>query len=104
MLRLCRWLTALNPTGSAMLRITQINDVRGPQLKLEGKLLAPWIDELRSACDRLAQQTAQPRLDLAQVSYVDAAGAKLLANLRTKGFDLAACSPFLAAVLNREAL
>jgi ABC-type transporter Mla MlaB component len=87
-----------------MLRITQVHDVRGPQLKLEGKLLAPWIDELRSACDQLAQQTAQPRLDLAQVSYVDAAGAKLLADLRTTGFDLAACSPFVAAVLNQETL
>ena len=87
-----------------MLRISQVNDIRGPQLKLEGKLLAPWIDELRSACDRLAQQVARPRLYLAQISYVDSSGAKLLAELRTTGFDLAACSPFVAAVLNQEAL
>jgi ABC-type transporter Mla MlaB component len=104
MLRLCGRLTGLNPKGSAMLRITQVNDVRGPQLKLEGKLLTPWVDELRSACEQLAQQTAQPRLDLAQLSYVDAAGAKLLADLRTNGFDLAACCPFVAAVMNQEAL
>ena len=83
-----------------MLRITTINDSRGPLLKIEGKLLAPWTEEVRIACANLTAQTSQPRLDLKDLSYVDAAGIELLKKLRGEGFDLAACSPFVAAVLH----
>lgn len=85
-----------------MLRITPLHDSRGPGLRLEGKLLGPWIDELRTACAGLADQTPRPRLDLTAVSFVDAAGAALLEELRRKGFDLAACSGYVAAILRSE--
>ena len=85
-----------------MLRITETHDSNGPVLKLEGKLLAAWTDELRSACELVAAQSCRPRLDLAAVSYVDTAGAKLLDELRAAGFALAACSPFVTTVLRRE--
>jgi anti-anti-sigma regulatory factor len=85
-----------------MLRINVIRDSQGPALELEGKLLAAWTDELRSACAGLARQTRRPRLDLKQVSYVDAAGAELLESLRQDGFALVGCSPYLAALLQME--
>lgn len=85
-----------------MLRITQIHDSHGPRLKLEGKLLGPWTDELRAACAGLTQQVRQPRIDLTEVSFVDAAGIKLLEDLRGEGFDLTACSHFVATVLHTE--
>lgn len=85
-----------------MLRINVTRDSHGPALKLEGKLLAAWTDELRSACAELAQQTHRPRLDLKQVSYVDAPGAELLVSLRQDGFALVGCSPYLAALLQME--
>jgi ABC-type transporter Mla MlaB component len=86
-----------------MLRITSVHDFRGPGLKLEGKLLEPWIDELRTACAaELAKQAARPRLDLTAVSFVDAAGAALLEELRRTGFDLAECSGYVAAILRSE--
>jgi ABC-type transporter Mla MlaB component len=87
-----------------MLRITTIHDSHGPALKLEGKLLAPWTEEVCTACVDLAAQTTQPRLDLKDLSFVDAAGIKLLKRLQGEGFDLAACSPFVAAVLQVEKL
>jgi ABC-type transporter Mla MlaB component len=86
----------------AMLRITQIHDSQGPALKLEGKLLGPWTDELRLACAHLFGQTTHRRLDLAGVSYVDRAGAQLLEDLRAEGFDVTACSHFVATVLHGE--
>ncbi len=85
-----------------MLRITTVHDSEGPGLRLEGKLLAPWTKELRSACADLIGKTHRPRLDLRDVFYVDAAGAKLLETLRSEGFNLTACSPFVATVLQSE--
>lgn len=86
----------------AMLRITIIHDSQGPVLKLEGKLLAAWSDELRSACTELARQTRRPRLDLAHLSYADAVGAELLESLRREGFGLVDCSPYVSTVLKME--
>lgn len=85
-----------------MLRITLLDDSRGPGLKLEGKLFGPWTDELRTACAAVASQTPRPRLDLTAVSFVDASGAELLEELRSRGFDLAACSGYVAAILRSE--
>jgi hypothetical protein len=85
-----------------MLRITPLHDSHGPGLKLEGKLCGLWTDELRTACAGVAGQTLRPRLDLTAVSFVDAPGAKLLDELRSKGFDLVACSGYVAAVLRAE--
>ena len=85
-----------------MLRISTVHDSHGPGLKLEGKLLAAWTEELRSVCDEMANHTPQPRLDLRELSYVDAAGAKLLEDLRSEGFVFAPCSSFVATALHPE--
>lgn len=85
-----------------MLRISPLHDFPGPGLKLEGKLFGPWTAELRTACAAVASPTAQTRLDLTAVSFVDASGAELLAELRSKGFELVGCSGYVAAVLSVE--
>ncbi len=85
-----------------MLRVTPLPDSRGPGLKLEGKLFGPWTDELRTACEAVANQTPRPRLDLTAVSFVDAAGTELLEELRSRGFELVGCSGYVAAVLRAE--
>jgi anti-anti-sigma regulatory factor len=85
-----------------MLRVTPLHESRGPGLKLEGKLLGPWTDELRTACEAVANQTPRPRLDLTAVSFVDASGAELLEELRNMGFELVGCSGYVAAVLRAE--
>ena len=38
---------------AAMLKITQIDDGLKRTFKLEGKLLEPWIEEVRNACGSL---------------------------------------------------
>lgn len=86
-----------------MLRITKTHDSDGPLLKLEGKWLAPWTEEVRVACGDLGDATPQLRLDLKDVSYIDASGVELLKNLRRAGHSLL-CSRFVEAVLQTEVI
>jgi RNA polymerase sigma-70 factor (ECF subfamily) len=84
-----------------MLRITRLDrpDV-GPIIKLEGKLLEPWVDEVLLACDMPDIQTQRPQLDLSAVSYVDGAGVALLRDLLKQQFTIIACSGFVAELLD----
>ena len=79
-----------------MLRINRTERDGLVTLQLEGKLRVPWVHELEAMAlvggNRL-------RLDLAQVTYVDRAGAELLRSLQHRGVDVAECSPFVLEVL-----
>jgi hypothetical protein len=79
-----------------MLRITATTG--GELLKLEGKLLGPWVGELARACDR----PRPPRLDLAGLTFADAAGARLLRELLVRGATVAGSSTFIAELLRLE--
>lgn len=67
-------------------------------IHLEGKLLAPWVEELRAMVEENAGGR-QLRLDLAAMTYVDAAGAELLTGLRSRGVEIVASSAFVAELL-----
>jgi anti-anti-sigma regulatory factor len=86
-----------------MLRITEIrDDCVGPVLKLEGKLLGPWIDELHEAC-RLAGDNSVPvRLDLDGLSFVDAAGILAIRGLMRRGVVIATSSLFVRELLREN--
>ncbi len=71
-------------------------------LKLEGKLLGPWIGELESACDTSQVSPARVRLDLLGLTFVDAEGARFLASLIRDGARVVACSGFVAELLHIE--
>jgi anti-anti-sigma regulatory factor len=88
-----------------MLKITAITD--GPPdvlLKLEGKLLQPWVEELANVCTDWTATTYAIRLDLSAVTFVDAAGTQLLRELIRQGIAIAACSRFVAELLHLESL
>jgi ABC-type transporter Mla MlaB component len=86
-----------------MLRITRIQGSDETQtLKLDGKLLGPWVAEVRDLCASSGCQPGRMRLDLSGLSFVDAAGAALLQDLLRQGFTVAACSGFVAELLQRE--
>jgi hypothetical protein len=74
-----------------------------PLLKLEGKLLEPWVEELRRACAGARAVSGSLSLDLASVSFVDAAGARALRELLEQGITIVACSNFVAELLHLEA-
>jgi hypothetical protein len=85
----------------SMLRITR-SDQNGtdPSVKLEGKLLKPWVDEVRRLFTA-SESTPLPRLELAGLTFVDAAGADLLRQLLRRGVQVKSCSAYVAEVLHR---
>jgi anti-anti-sigma regulatory factor len=86
-----------------MLKITAIADGPcGVLLKLEGKLLQPWVEELAQVCTHWTDSKHAVRLDLSAVTFVDAAGAQLLREQIRQGIAIAACSRFVAELLHLE--
>jgi hypothetical protein len=80
-----------------MLRITQQNPPNGrPVLVLEGRLVGPWVAELRQA---VAEVESPRAVDLAGVTYADADGVAALRAFRGAGTDLVGASGFLAALI-----
>ena len=75
---------------------------RGRILQLEGELLEPWVETVRDACTQRGRPSKGLRLDLAAVTYVDAAGAQLLRELMRESITIAACSSFVAELLHLE--
>jgi len=71
-------------------------------LKLEGRLLGPWVQEFETACAGAGPQSFRLRLDLASVSFVDAAGVDCLQELIRGGVPVVACSAFVASLLGLE--
>ena len=84
-----------------MLRITR-SDQSGaaPSIKLEGKLLEPWVDEVRNLF-AAPDGAPLPRLDLAELTFVDAAGVRLLHELVRHGVHIESCAPYVAELLHR---
>jgi len=82
-----------------MLKIESIRTLDGrPMLRLEGRVIGPWVMELRRACERALTDGARLALDLSEVTFVDQAGLELLCALGQRGvaFD---CSGFVAEQL-----
>ena len=70
-------------------------------IKLEGKLLSDWIDEVR----RLflgVDESLSPGLDLSELTFVDREGAELLLELLRQGVRIESCSPFVAELLGLD--
>ena len=71
-------------------------------LRLEGKLLGPWVAELARSCDEFTCPPDRLRLDLSSVTFVDGPGVALLRDLLGRGVSLAACSGLVAELLHLE--
>jgi hypothetical protein len=83
-----------------MLRITKRSPPTGrPVLVLEGRLVGPWVAELR----RTAAEVDGPRaLDLAGVTFADDEGVEALRAIRGAGADLVGASGFLTALIGGD--
>jgi hypothetical protein len=89
-----------------MLRITVVESSRSAvSLRVEGRITGSWVEELRRACDaHTFLDEVQLSLELADVSFADAAGIVLLKELRTRGVGLLRATPYLAEQLKDGAL
>jgi anti-anti-sigma regulatory factor len=70
--------------------------------KLEGKVLAPWVDELRRICTEPPHELSQIHLDLDAVTFLDEAGVQLMRELIRQGITIAQCSGFIAELLHMD--
>ncbi len=87
-----------------MLRIARVDGGDGqmtPALKLEGRLLGPWVIELRRACEELRVPTNALCLDLTDVTFIDSAGLGLIHDLIRQGATLSGCSGFIEELLSQ---
>ncbi len=64
-------------------------------LKLEGRVVGPWVEELRRICEPFLAKKGILKLDLAEVSYADAEGVAALNGFKSRGVILWNCSPFV---------
>jgi hypothetical protein len=71
-------------------------------LKIEGKLMQPWLAELTAACDRATNRARSVSLDLSAVSFADLASVQYLREILERGVAISSCSGFLAELLRQE--
>jgi hypothetical protein len=81
-----------------MIKILEMSE-SALKLKLEGKLMGPWVDELKEVFKRSAVPPRQTRLDLAAVAFVDPGGVEVLDDLVGRGVKITSCSAFVAELL-----
>ena len=86
-----------------MLKISEPSAPGATTLKLEGRLIGPWVEQLRETCETHLAQERRLQLDFTDVAYADRGGVLLLMKLRARGVELVNCSPFLAEELKANA-
>jgi ABC-type transporter Mla MlaB component len=84
-----------------MLRITVVESSKtAVTLRVEGRITGLWVEELRTAYNlHTLSDEVQLSLELADISFADAAGIALLRELRNRGVGLIRTAPFLAELL-----
>jgi len=85
-----------------MLKISQVLPPnRAITLRLEGRLVGPWVAEARSTCEQLLDEGRLLKLELAELEFLDSSGVALLLSLRTRGVSLSNGSPFIEEQLKQ---
>jgi len=82
-----------------MLRIDTIENGGTALLKLEGRVMGAWVDEVRRSCRTALGRGVAVTLDLSAVSFVDPEGIVLLRELASRRVALANTTPFIDAQL-----
>lgn len=72
-------------------------------LRLEGRIIGPWVDELRQIGELALSEGRGLKLDLADVSFVDEGGLATLTSFKSRGAIVANCSPFVEEQLKAAA-
>ena len=88
-----------------MLKISIVEGRKQRQLVVEGKLVAPWSDELRAACER-ARSGLDGReliIDLINLTTISRQGQDLLLELMKQGVRFRGCGVFTNEILKLAA-
>ena len=88
-----------------MLKITQAGKAtHSVTLKLEGRVVGPWVGELRQVCEPLLNDSSKLALDLTEVTFADESGVTFLTSLRARGVKLLSAMPFVEEQLKSAKL
>jgi len=71
--------------------------------QLEGKLVGPWVEELRRLSDAALMTSEAVSLDLEKVWFVDSQGIVLLRDLAKRHVAQINCSQFISQQLKETA-
>jgi anti-anti-sigma regulatory factor len=83
-----------------VLRITRTNPGDQPAtLKLEGRLSGPWVAELSRVVDLSANGAGRVVLDLADLTFADEGGLRLLRTLEESRAELHGACSFMCTLL-----
>jgi hypothetical protein len=88
-----------------MLKISTIESPSQYRLVLEGKLLAPWADELKTACERARAELLGRKLvvDMRYLIGISQEGENVLLALMDDGVILRGCGVFTKHILKQLA-
>lgn len=88
--------------GIIMLRVTTIPNPKSVVLKLEGKLIGPWVGVAEESWRALSEGTScEIIVDLDEVISVDAPGLELLRTLQHQGARFHTDSIFARQLIDR---
>jgi anti-anti-sigma regulatory factor len=86
-----------------MLKITITNTATEEKWTLYGRLVAPWVDELKTRWRR-ARRTAERRrciVNLDEVTFIDKCGERMLRSMSNQGAEFVASDVYIKHVLDR---
>jgi ABC-type transporter Mla MlaB component len=88
----------------AVLKISVTNQSsEATNFQLEGKLVGPWVEELRRLSDAALMTSEAVSLDLEKVWFVDSQGIVLLRDLAKRHVAQINCSQFISQQLKETA-
>ena len=86
-----------------MLRITVHDSPAVLRFQLEGKLIGPWVAELRQSwlTAQSVRAGRQVVIDLSDVAFIDESGKELLREFCECGANFVACEPLTRAIVEQ---
>ena len=88
-----------------MLKISILEEKKQRRLVVEGKLIAPWSDELKAVCERAGSGLNGRELviDLQNLTTISRQGEELLLELMKQGARCRGCGVFTNEILKQVA-
>ena len=84
-----------------MFKVTCVTvDEETVTLKIEGRIVGPWVDELKRECKKCLATQSKLVIDLSGVSFIDGRGVKALKSIVGDRTRLTGYSLFLSGLLN----
>ncbi len=86
-----------------MLRITITNTAKQELWTLQGRLVTPWVSELKANWNRAHRATQGRRciVNLHEVTFIDKSGERMLRRMFNQGAQLVASDVYVRQVLDR---